>query len=693
MDSTSFPSPSSGSGNIPRSEAEWAQRHAEHARHQQEKFRQEQESLARRAARKAANLTKDEMAKLFEKNEKMWPGLSSKDTLRWTDFPWPVTRTPSTPEDITILAIKAYILSPLYPDKSRSEKDRIKDYIRRWNPDRLQTKIFAKVLEEEKVDVREGVGAVVRNLVELLRVADRSSAASTGSEKVRQQKEEYERKKAKENEEWERARAQQLAEENRKREEEAERQRAERERTKQVEQTRRARMENDQVKREEARRLEEEREKLKLQEEAQQAEFRRLEEEIRRRTAGGERKAGTSSASPSFPARMPVSSASRLASSTSFSGSLEQKLPERALESGQERERGRTKERELPREQEKGESEAQMPEERERENGETGKILEPFKGADGQAGDAPRLARQAESKNLTKQQPKAGESDHQMEGEDKLESDALAEHREVGEQHREASELQRPVQRKKWQDEEIAVSMGQLERGEWDRESVSVFELGKKWKATLKSRIKEEIGVFAQLSTQWFEENVSKFKEDDQRHLQTELENLTRSLDVLRNLTLEIFSGNVAEMVILVERVPKDEGDPATIDIAEEDRGEHGNEDAAACVQVPGPKEEPRAIDPGSREEESSKTEPGTDAEAPANNTGRLGKEAKEPAEENSKNGEAMQLEKLKNMFTPKGASSRRGVSSFDNAQNFVIHHATFINSETANISTPTHGM
>ncbi|RXW22731.1 hypothetical protein EST38_g3116 [Candolleomyces aberdarensis] len=715
---------SSGSENIPQSEAEWAQRHAEHARQQQEKLRQEQESLARRrAARNAANLTKDEMAKLFEKNEKMWPGLSSKDTLRWTDFPWPVTRMPSTPEDITILAVKAYILSPLYPDKSRSEKDRIKDYIRRWNPDRLQMKIFAKVLEEEKVDVREGVGAVVRSLVKLLRVADRSSAASTGSEKARQQKEakekeaeerarkknseegqmrrqreEYERKKAKENEEWERALAEQLAKENRKREEEAERQRAERERAKEVEQMRRARMENERVERlgrerEEARRLYGEREKRKLQEEAQQAEFRKLEEEIRRRTVGGERKAGTSSASSSFPDRMPVSSTSRLPSSTSFSGSPEQKLPERDLEREQERESQRKKVRESPREQEKGESKAVMCAEREREDGETEKMLESVKGAGGQAGDAPRLARQAESKRLTKKRPETGESDHQMEEGDKLESDASAEHREVEGEHRDASELQRPVQQEKGQDKEMAATMGQLERGEWDRESVSVLELGKKWKAHLKSRIKEEIGVFAQLSTQWFEENVSKLKEDDQRHLQTELENLTRSLDVLRNLTLEIFSGNVAEMVILVERGPKDEGDPATIDIAEEDRGGYGSEDAATCVQVPGPKEEPRAIDPGRREEGSSETEPGTDAEAPAKNTGGLEKEVEETADENNGDGEAMQLEKLKNIFTPKPKSSKQGVSSFANAQNFVIHHATFINSETANISTPTHGM
>jgi hypothetical protein len=108
------------------------------------------------------------MVKLFEKNEKTWLGLSSKDTLRWTDFPWPVTRIPSTPEDITTLAIESYILSPIYPDKSRSEKDRIKEYIKRWHPDRFETKLLIKVSEDEKEKVREGAGSVVRSLNDLL---------------------------------------------------------------------------------------------------------------------------------------------------------------------------------------------------------------------------------------------------------------------------------------------------------------------------------------------------------------------------------------------------------------------------------------------------------------------------------------------------------------------------------------------
>ncbi|RXW22751.1 hypothetical protein EST38_g3104 [Candolleomyces aberdarensis] len=240
------------------------------------------------------------------------------------------------------------------------------------------------------------------------------------------------------------------------------------------------------------------------------------------------------------------------------------------------------------------------------------------------------------------------------------------------------------------------------ERRERERVPVSMLELTKQWKAALKSRIDEEIGVLVQLNTRWFEENISKVKDDDQLHLQTELENVTRSLDLLRNLSSEMFSGDVAEMVILVEREPKGEQEAAAIDTAGKVRREYGEKGAATCVERPGLKKEPQVIDRGRREEnfESPEIEPGTDA-------GRLvARDAQEPAEdiENSAastrepakdagNGEEMQWETLKDVSTPRPQGGTQEASPFANAQRFTIHHATFITSETANFSTPAHGM
>ncbi|RXW22732.1 hypothetical protein EST38_g3111 [Candolleomyces aberdarensis] len=393
------------------------------------------------------------------------------------------------------------------------------------------------------------------------------------------------------------------------------------------------------------------------------------------------------------------------------------KQPERELEREREpgqgrepekRESEREREIEPPREKEKEELEAQMSEEQDGENRETEKSLKPLEEAGEKVEDAPKLALQAESKQLTEEQPESSKLDHQMEEEaDKLESETSAEHREVEGQHKQPLEPQ-PAQRKYEQNEEMPAATVQLERGERDGVNVPVLELTKQWKATLKSRIDEEIGIIGQLNAQWFEENISKVKEDDQLHLQTELENVTRSLDLLRSLALEMLSGDVAEMVILVERESKGEGEAVSVDIAEKAKREYREEGTAMCVQVPGPKTEPPAIDPGRTEEDSESPgiEPGTDAEAPARNNERLEKDVEGPAKdtreptknteeltkEDTGNGEAMQLETSKNVFTPKPKGGRQRMSPLADAHHFVIHHATFINSETANIFTPTHG-
>lgn len=108
------------------------------------------------------------MVELFKENERTWTSLSSRSSLRWSDFPWPMAKHPSDPEEITTIAIQGYVLSQHYPDKSRSEKDRVKDYIKRWHPDRFETQFLNKVMEEEKEKVKEGAGSVVRSLNDLL---------------------------------------------------------------------------------------------------------------------------------------------------------------------------------------------------------------------------------------------------------------------------------------------------------------------------------------------------------------------------------------------------------------------------------------------------------------------------------------------------------------------------------------------
>lgn len=115
-------------------------------------------------------MSKEEVIKVFARHERQWETLKVANELRWRDFPWPMIKTPSTPEDIMYASIDAYIQSPHYPeaDKPKAPKDRIKEHLRNWHPDRFETKYLSKVVDEEKAVVKDGAGSVVRILNELL---------------------------------------------------------------------------------------------------------------------------------------------------------------------------------------------------------------------------------------------------------------------------------------------------------------------------------------------------------------------------------------------------------------------------------------------------------------------------------------------------------------------------------------------
>jgi hypothetical protein len=109
------------------------------------------------------------MVHLFEKHERQWSMLGKQDELVWSSFPWPVLRVVSSAGELTEGAIGAYVESPYHPgDKSKSLKERIKEHIRRWHPDRFDTRLLPKVVERERTEVKEGADTVVRSLTNLL---------------------------------------------------------------------------------------------------------------------------------------------------------------------------------------------------------------------------------------------------------------------------------------------------------------------------------------------------------------------------------------------------------------------------------------------------------------------------------------------------------------------------------------------
>ncbi|KAF9029157.1 hypothetical protein BDZ89DRAFT_914469, partial [Hymenopellis radicata] len=115
-------------------------------------------------------LTKDEMIKLFDTHEALWSKVNrgEVDKLTWRTFPWPMLRRPPEPENITAGAIEAYVLNPHHPAAAKAERDRVKEQIRRWHPDRFDNRVLLKVSEEDKETVRRGAAEVVRGLNDLL---------------------------------------------------------------------------------------------------------------------------------------------------------------------------------------------------------------------------------------------------------------------------------------------------------------------------------------------------------------------------------------------------------------------------------------------------------------------------------------------------------------------------------------------
>ncbi|KIK97603.1 hypothetical protein PAXRUDRAFT_135974 [Paxillus rubicundulus Ve08.2h10] len=119
-------------------------------------------------------MSREEVAKLLEAHRNQWDKLQTQSEtlgpLIWEDFPWPMFKRPKGPDDLTAPGIIAYMLSPIHP-QDRGTKERIKDSIKKWHPDRFQLHL-QKVKADEWEKVNEGGGSVTRILTDLLRAQD-----------------------------------------------------------------------------------------------------------------------------------------------------------------------------------------------------------------------------------------------------------------------------------------------------------------------------------------------------------------------------------------------------------------------------------------------------------------------------------------------------------------------------------------
>jgi len=155
-----------------------AEREAEKTRRLREEIRRLEERLdARRVSEqrilhdeeKKRRKTDERLAKAWHDYEASWTSWqrTAPEMLTFRCIPWPLAFHPDSPASITHDAVALFILSPAH-SHGKTRKDRVRDALRIWHPDRFG-KWLKKVSEEERAAVSEGVGVVVRCLNEIAR--------------------------------------------------------------------------------------------------------------------------------------------------------------------------------------------------------------------------------------------------------------------------------------------------------------------------------------------------------------------------------------------------------------------------------------------------------------------------------------------------------------------------------------------
>lgn len=132
---------------------------AEQERERQKQRRRDLHKLRKDAAEHIA----------WENYEAGWNQLlagAASEPLTFESIPWPLIVPPQSTDDIRPARVTIFILSQSH-SQGQTMKDRVRSALRRWHPDRFG-RILARVREEDKEKVEEGVGIVVRCLNELL---------------------------------------------------------------------------------------------------------------------------------------------------------------------------------------------------------------------------------------------------------------------------------------------------------------------------------------------------------------------------------------------------------------------------------------------------------------------------------------------------------------------------------------------
>ncbi|KDQ11993.1 hypothetical protein BOTBODRAFT_34847 [Botryobasidium botryosum FD-172 SS1] len=115
-------------------------------------------------------VSRETVGQVWESYQSRWKDIiagTSPGPLTFQDIPWPVAFQVLSPASLTADRIEKFILSPDH-SSDRTRKQRIRDSMLIWHPDKWEGRWMARVSEKDRGKVREGVEAVARCLTSLV---------------------------------------------------------------------------------------------------------------------------------------------------------------------------------------------------------------------------------------------------------------------------------------------------------------------------------------------------------------------------------------------------------------------------------------------------------------------------------------------------------------------------------------------
>ncbi|KAF8755522.1 hypothetical protein RHS01_05233 [Rhizoctonia solani] len=110
----------------------------------------------------------------WQRYEDTWTELSNSDApvrLNFHNIPWPAFSQPTGVAQLNSRSIGAFLLSSLHDGGGSTRRERIRNAMRLWHPDKWMGRYMGRVDPRHAQSVKDGVNAVARALTELLATA------------------------------------------------------------------------------------------------------------------------------------------------------------------------------------------------------------------------------------------------------------------------------------------------------------------------------------------------------------------------------------------------------------------------------------------------------------------------------------------------------------------------------------------